>query len=558
MKSRCPARTVTWTLAALMIVFGAHTAAANGGGSTLVVGFFDCNDPLGLAPADSPTIQGAVDMAQPGSTIQVCPGVYPEDVVIPKTLTLKGGKAGISGPTRDIFDTAGESTVLGSFTVQAPSVVIDGFTVTIGALPNPIAITVKTAGDCAVITNNIIDQIGGPSAPPLASNAIGVFLELGPDKVKVTRNQIVNLSSLPSAQGILIGDSTSSNPSIGIQVSDNLIQNIQSTNSGAYGVLANNGASTAATATGYTTVSVRNNTIKDLSGGGWAHAIGLEGNTPDSQVSSNNISNIVDRTPTAGTQDAVAVFFEANKYFPYVETHMNNFDVTMAAFGIALHPDLIASDGYRGSVPGTCNWWGAADGPGPVGGGHGAMVTTHVRFNPFLNAPAPGGRCGDVCFSDDNDDFDHDGKRKDVDADDDNDGILDVLDNDWDNDGIFNANDDDDDNDGILDADDDKATRQVQRMANGTVGASGYVDSIISAEDNGLPLVVRIESPNAQFLKIEIYDPAGRLLSVSVPTPGKIFATAPAQILGLYTVRVRNIGVAPIDYTSRVITSTLW
>jgi hypothetical protein len=95
-------------------------------------------------------------------------------------------------------------------------------------------------------------------------------------------------------------------------------------------------------------------------------------------------------------------------------------------------------------------------------------------------------------------------------------------------------------------------------MENGTVGASGYVDSTISAEDNGLPLVVRIESPNAQFLKIEIYDPAGRLLSVSVPTPGKIFATAPAQILGLYTVRVRNIGVAPIDYTSRVITSTLW
>jgi len=69
---------------------------------------------------------------------------------------------------------------------------------------------------------------------------------------------------------------------------------------------------------------------------------------------------------------------------------------------------------------------------------------------------------------------------------------------------------------------------------------------------------VRIESPNAQFLKIEIYDPAGRLLSVSLPTPGKIFAVAPANILGLYTVRVRNTGIAPITYTSKVITSTLW
>lgn len=35
-------------------------------------------------------IQAAVDAAAPGSTIQVCPGVYPEQVVINKTLIVKG------------------------------------------------------------------------------------------------------------------------------------------------------------------------------------------------------------------------------------------------------------------------------------------------------------------------------------------------------------------------------------------------------------------------------------------------------------------------------------
>jgi len=569
MKSRLCTSARISTFAVLIFAGHVASAAANGStGNTLVVDFdglasvADCN---ALTPADSTTINGAIALANPGDTIKVCSGIYPEDVVVGKTLTLKGAQAGRSGIERGPETLLFEASTLGSFTIQAPQVVIDGFTVTLGILPGSIAITVKTSGHRSVITNNVIDVSGGGPQPNpgdpgtvLPGNAIGIYLERGPDNVRITRNRIQNLTSEASAQGILVGDSTSADPSLCIVISDNLIQNIRSLSRGAYGVQVNNGASTAPEATGYTTLTVRNNTIQHLLGGGWAHAIGLEGPTPDSQVSSNNITDIADLTPTSGIQDAAAVFFEQNKYFPAVETHMNNFDVTMAAFGIALHPDLIASDGYRGSVPGTCNWWGAADGPGPVGPGHGAMVTTHVRFNPFLNAPAPGGRCHDVCFSDDDDDFDHDGKHKDVDADDDNDGILDVLDNDWDNDGILNANDDDDDNDGILDVDDDKATRQVQRMANGTVGAGGYVDSIISAEDNGLPLVVRIESPNAQFLKIEIYDPAGRLLSVSVPTPGKIFATAPAQILGLYTVRVRNIGVAPIDYTSRVITSTLW
>jgi hypothetical protein len=45
------------------------------------------------------------------------------------------------------------------------------------------------------------------------------------------------------------------------------------------------------------------------------------------------------------------------------------------------------------------NWWGAADGPGPVGPGSGGLVSTGIDFDPWLVAtpvhscPSPG-TCG--------------------------------------------------------------------------------------------------------------------------------------------------------------------
>ena len=43
------------------------------------------------------------------------------------------------------------------------------------------------------------------------------------------------------------------------------------------------------------------------------------------------------------------------------------------------------------SVNATCNWWGAANGPGPVGPGSGDKVSTNVTFAPWQIAP--GGAC---------------------------------------------------------------------------------------------------------------------------------------------------------------------
>jgi hypothetical protein len=340
--------------------------------------------PCSVPSGSHPTIQSAV--SDPGcDPINVDPGAYAENVTILRPLTLNGAQAGnpFAGRT---FGAPFESTVTGLITVQAANVTIDGFSLT-----NPgqnFGILVKTAGDDAVITNNIIDTVGVAS---LATNPAAIYLERGPDRVRVVANRITNVRSIPTAQGILVGDSTSSNASLNILIRDNLIEDVTSVTRGAYGIQVNNGANPAAT--GFTTVMILSNTITRLTGGGWAHAIGLEGNTPGVVVMGNSISALVDQTPAVDGEDAVAVNFEANPSFPMAKVNFNNFDLTIVQYGIRLHPDLILSDGNRGDVDGTCNWWGDSSGPGPAGPGLGARVGSNVDFTPWLIARAPAGAC---------------------------------------------------------------------------------------------------------------------------------------------------------------------
>src|SRR5207247_8175943 len=140
--------------------------------------------------------------------------------------------------------------------------------------------------------------------------------------------------------------------------------NITSDTRGAYGVSINNGNG----ATANSGLVIRNNTISTLTGGGWVHAIGLEANTPGVLVTGNSINPLA-----SPSSDAVAVWFEANPSFATAKVNENNFDVTIAAYGIAVQPALLAM--YGGVVDGTCNWWGDPNGPGPVGPGVGAKVT---------------------------------------------------------------------------------------------------------------------------------------------------------------------------------------
>jgi len=102
-------------------------------------------------------------------------------------------------------------------------------------------------------------------------------------------------------------------------------------------------------------------------------------------VSGNTISNVTSTTP-----DVIAVWFEnEDSTFSTGTVNENNLDVTIAHFGIAVDPSLSS-----GPVDGTCNWWGSANGPGPIGPGSGAQVSTKVTSSPWLLSPAPFGACG--------------------------------------------------------------------------------------------------------------------------------------------------------------------
>src|SRR5271157_4268682 len=99
------------------------------------------------------SIQGAVNAAKPGDTIDVAPGTYHENVVIGKTLSLLGAHSGVNPITGLRTNPAKESTVDGSIAVQSTSNVrIDGFSLNDpGHVP-----LVDFASQRDTITNNII------------------------------------------------------------------------------------------------------------------------------------------------------------------------------------------------------------------------------------------------------------------------------------------------------------------------------------------------------------------------------------------------------------------
>src|SRR5438034_9573199 len=176
--------------------------------ATLVVD----NDGLQCPLAGYTSINAALAVAGTGDTIMVCAGVYHDDVDITvMDLTLRGAQAGFPTGAR-MFMGASESTVQGLITVQAANVTIDGFSLTnsLTNLAQNNGILVKTAGNKAFITNNIISAVGSLT---LASNAQGIYLENGPDDVRIVANDISKIQSFPSAKGIYIGDTTATNRS---------------------------------------------------------------------------------------------------------------------------------------------------------------------------------------------------------------------------------------------------------------------------------------------------------------------------------------------------------
>ncbi|HEX8500290.1 MAG TPA: thrombospondin type 3 repeat-containing protein [Pyrinomonadaceae bacterium] len=447
------------------VCLGTLGAGPSKAASTLVVD----NDNVQCPAATYSTIQSAVNAATPGDTIQVCAGTYNESVNIPAALTgltLNGAQAGtpVSGRA---FGSPTESTVNGQITVFPTNVTVDGFSVT-RSVPAfaAFAVVVRPGADAATITNNIIDTVTSPDTTANGT-AQAIYLSNesggdGPDNVSVTGNRINNVHSNRSAKGVLVGVNGGTNPSQNTLIEGNSITSVVSDTRGAYGVSVANTLNVSG-------LVVRDNTFSTLTGGGWAHAVGLEGDTPGAAVENNSFSNVTDLTPN---DDAIAVFFESNPSYATAEVHDNDFNLTAAEYGIKVHPALAG-----GSVDGACNWWGSATGPGPVGPGAGTRVSPNVIYSPWQTAP--NGPC--------------------VGPDADNDGVTDSADNcpttpntdqaNADGDAQGDVCDPDDDNDGVLDG----ADACPGTPAGTPVGASGctLVTSKEQCKDGGWQTLTR-------------------------------------------------------------------
>ena len=374
---------ITFSIVALALVIGSTMISGNKARAA---------GPICTVPGDYATIQGAASDSG-CNTINVAAGVYNESVAVNYSTTINGAQANNNNFITRNANPAAESTVNGAtptgavavFTINAANVTINGFTVknsvTGGAA---MGITVRGGANDAAILNNIIDTITTPDTGGNGT-AQAVYLTAGgPDNINISNNEMKNVHSNRSAKGVLVGDNGGTNPSVNVTVQGNFIHDITSDTRGAYGVLVAN------VTPGTSGLKVLDNTVSNLTGGGWVQAIGLEGDTPGVIVNGNSISNLTDLTPSVPS-GSIAVWFEANPSFSTAQVHSNNLNLTAASFGIAVDPAIAGS----GSVDGTCNWWGSASGPTAASNpaGTGAQVGPRVSYQPWLIAPAPGGAC---------------------------------------------------------------------------------------------------------------------------------------------------------------------
>ncbi|HEV2805221.1 MAG TPA: hypothetical protein VGW57_09865 [Chthoniobacterales bacterium] len=330
-------------------------------------------------PSDHPTIQSAVDDAT-CSIVNVAPGLYPENVFISRAVTLNGAQAGQAtagrtsgGPNESIVVGVAPTGDHAVFVINGPSVTIDGFTVanavTSGAA---IGIQIKPSTD-SVVLNNFIDGIttGAPGA-----KAIGVHMQNGLFDVNVSHNNIRNVVSPGPATGVQFGDN---DDVVGINIAlldNNTISGVTSTSAGASAVIC---LKCLLQPTGF---YFQNNHVSNISGAAYAHAVDLQTDLWVPLVQSNDFTGL-----TSASGDVAAIFLDNNPKMYSANCTGNFFNVPAPGYAIKCQGPFDSN--YPPPMIASCCWWNSPDGPGPVGPGHGSLVSPNVRYSPWRVTPTP-------------------------------------------------------------------------------------------------------------------------------------------------------------------------
>lgn len=374
-------------------------------------------------PGDHPTIQSAVDDAS-CDVISVAPGVYAENVVINRQLTLSGaGDTTIihpSAPGPGITLSAGGSTA-------ASRVMIEHLMVTgaLGGGNTGSGISIVGSAPISYVTFDAITSTANTGSG-LIINGSMTIADLVISHSSLTSNASDGFripTSMTSLDGLTISDShldnngfagweaytsTAAGPLKNVTVtnttfndnvtkgmylerlSDALFDGIQVARSGTSGSFAA-GIDINLKFAAFQNITIQHSTITQSGTGDPVNGVGVtikardDGSTygarPATLIGATLSSNEITSNQTG---------------IRFGEPGKNN----NGPSDVAVHYNNIVGNVLLGidnqSVPtvnATCNWWGSADGPGPVGTGHGDRVSPKVNYQPWLVAPAPDGQC---------------------------------------------------------------------------------------------------------------------------------------------------------------------
>ena len=311
-------------------------------------------------PGDYDTIQEAIDEADPGDTIIVAAGLYEENVIIDKSLTLNGAQAGVDARTR-----SGDETIIepdDGVCIQVISatgrvVVIDG-------------LTVQNAGHGITAPEPVM------AAEITVKNVRALNLVTFAISMAFTIEATVEYCYVEgAAYGINVGALDPFPPTVST-FRNNEIVNV------AYGF------------TGYFKDSlIEGNLVRDFA----TEGKGIDGQFLDSEIKNNTVTGYVEGAALTFEDHYARALSENVKVegntFTGNDLGIYVFDTQTELTGITVNFNNIADNSWYGiwneggeTLDATKNWWGDASGPSKVGPGDGDDISTKVLYSPWLGA----------------------------------------------------------------------------------------------------------------------------------------------------------------------------
>jgi hypothetical protein len=364
--------------------------------------------PICTVPGSYSTIQDAVNDSG-CITINVAAGTYLESVNINHGLILNGPNVGNSGNGLRV----GEATVQ-SVNITESNVTVDGFSFTNAGSQMNINGTTKLSG--VKVQNNIFSGYSSVGFPTY--NAGNLLITRNLFKIPLANTESIQIKADGSTSGGCNGTVVSDNVFTAASNNGGAEINFSCTGSNSTGVTVSGNTSTGLTGgTSFTAfsgvigdITVKDNTVtQDGANGGsavyffgdvsgttgitgntinntGASAVSIHGNGDGGTASAINTGTFtITQNVLSGNVRGVYISSKALGTSAKVIASRNNLsgDTT---YGVDNEFASIVADG-------TCNWWGAANGPGPVGSGTGANVSSNINYKPWLVSSNLNGLC---------------------------------------------------------------------------------------------------------------------------------------------------------------------